>query len=113
MTLWKLVAALVGAVALALETVLVDGILSQQDAVVLVGAAAAAFGTWLVPNTPQLETAKSWVCSIVLGVGVLVPLAADGVGWADGLAAVIAVLTAAGVYRAPGPEAGPAVSAVP
>lgn len=101
MTVNKLVWALVGTVALGLQGALTDGSMSVEEWVTVVAAALAAFGTWLVPNTPALNTAKTWVNAVVLGAGVLVPLLAGGVTGQEVWTVVIAVLTAAGVYAVP------------
>lgn len=98
----KLIAAIVGTVALAVQTALADGGLSTEDFVVIGSAALAAFGTWLVPNTPVLATAKLWVSALVLAAGVAVPLIQDGVTTTEWMTILIALLTAAGVYVMPG-----------
>lgn len=99
----KLIWAVAGAVALAVKGALVDDGMSVEDYVVVGSAGLAAVGTWLVPNTSVLAAAKLWVNSIVLGAGVLVPLLAGGVTGEEWMTVLIAVLTAAGVYFAPGP----------
>jgi hypothetical protein len=78
-----------------------DDVMSLVDWVVTASAALAALGTWLVPNTTTLATAKLWVNALVMGAGVLVPVMADGVTRAEWVTVVIAVLTAAGVYLVP------------
>ncbi len=105
----KLIAAIVGTVALAVQTALADGGLSTEDFVVIGSAALAAFGTWLVPNTPVLATAKLWVSALVLAAGVAVPLIQDGVTTTEWMTILIALLTAAGVYVAPKPGTTPVV----
>jgi hypothetical protein len=101
MTVNKLIWALVGTVALGLQGALTDGSMSTEEWVTVGAAAFAALGTWLVPNTPTLAAAKTWVNALVLGAGVLVPLLAHGVTGQEVWTVVIAVLTAAGVYRLP------------
>jgi hypothetical protein len=93
----KLLLAIVGAVVLALQAAFTDGSMSTAEWVTVVAAALAAFGTWLMPNTDLLATAKTWVNALVLGAGVIVPLLADGLTQQEIWTAVIAVLTAAGV----------------
>lgn len=100
----KLLWAIVGTIALGLKAALADNAMSVEDWVTVVAAALAAFGTWLVPNTPVLATAKTWVNAVVLGAGVLVPLLPDGLSGQEWWTVVIAVLTAAGVYLLPGPQ---------
>jgi hypothetical protein len=101
MSVNKLLFALLGTVALGLQGALTDGSMSVEEYVTVGAAALAALGTWLVPNTPALNTAKTWVNAIVLGAGVLVPLLAGGVSGQEVWTVVIAVLTAAGVYAVP------------
>ncbi len=101
MTVNKLIAALVGALVFGLHRGLADDIMSAEDIVMTVSMVLAAVGTWLVPNTPALATAKLWVNALVVGAGVLVPLIAGGVSTQEGIDILIAVLTAAGVYVVP------------
>lgn len=100
----KLMWAILGTVAVAVQGALTDGGLSPQDYVVIAGMALAAFGTWLVPNTPQLAAAKTWVNAVVIGAGVLEVSLVGGVTQQEVWTIVIAVLTAAGVYVVPGPQ---------
>ena len=101
MSVNKLLFALLGTVALGLQGALTDGSMSVEEYVTVGAAALAALGTWVVPNTPALTTAKTWVNAVVLGAGVLVPLLAGGVSGQEVWTVVIAVLTAAGVYAVP------------
>lgn len=101
MTVNKLIAALVGALVFGLHTGLADDVMSLGDVVMTVSMVLAAVGTWLVPNTPTLATAKLWVSALVIGSGVLIPLLANGVTTQEWIDVVIAVLTAAGVYFVP------------
>lgn len=101
MTYSKLIAALVGALAFGLHGALADDVMSLDDWIKTGALVLAAVGTWLVPNTPVLATAKLWVNALVVGAGVLVPLLADGVTGQEWMQMVIAVLTAAGVYLVP------------
>jgi hypothetical protein len=97
----KLIWAIVGTIALGLQAALVDNTMSTGDWVTVIAAALAAIGTWLVPNTPLLATAKTWTNALVLGAGVLIPLLPDGLNQHEVVTLVIAVLTAAGVYVVP------------
>lgn len=97
----KLLWAVLGAVVLAVQTALADSTMSIEDWVTVATAAIAAFGTWIMPNTPELNTAKTWVNAMVLGSGVLVPLFQDGLTSTEVTSVIIAVLTAAGVYVIP------------
>lgn len=101
MTVNKLLFALAGTIALGLQGALTDGVMTAEEWVTVGAALLAAVGTWLVPNTPALNTAKTWVNALVLGAGVLVPLLAGGVSGHEVWTVVIAVLTAAGVYAVP------------
>lgn len=101
MTYSKLIAALVGALAFGLHGALADDFMSLDDWVKTGALVLAAVGTWLMPNTPVLATAKLWVNALVVGAGVLVPLLADGVSGQEWVQVLIAVLTAAGVYLVP------------
>lgn len=101
MTYSKLLWALLGTIALGLQTGLSDGVLSLEDGLLVGSAALAAFGTWLVPNTPVLVTAKLWVNAFVLGVGTLITVLPDGVTSQEWMTVAIALLTAAGVWAVP------------
>lgn len=95
----KLLVAILGAVVLAVQAGLQDNALSVSDWVTIGAAALAALGTWLIPNTPALVTAKLWVNALVLGAGVVLPLLQDGgLTPQEWLTVLIAVLTAGGVY---------------
>jgi hypothetical protein len=101
---YKLLWALGGTLAYGLQTSLSGG-LSGPEIAGLVAMLLTALGTWLIPNTPQLATAKTWVAALVVGAGVLGPGLADG--WqpdTDLWPVLIAVLTAAGVYVLPKPD---------
>jgi hypothetical protein len=101
MNYMKLLWAVAGAVALAVKGALADDGMSLEDYVTVGAAGLAALGTWLVPNTPALATAKTWVNALVLGSGVLVPLLLDGVTAQEWVTVLISVLTAVGVYALP------------
>lgn len=104
MTIKKLIVAVVGALAFGLQGALSDNHLSTVELIGLIAMFLTALGTWIVPNTTVLTTAKTWLAALVVGAGVLVPAIADG--WqfnTDFWPVVIGVLTAAGVYVAPGP----------
>jgi hypothetical protein len=103
MTIKKLIAAIVGAVAFGLQTALSDGHMSTEELIGFIAMLFTVVGTWIVPNTSVLAAAKTWLAALVVGAGVLVPALVDG--WqtnTDLWPIVIAVLTAAGVYVAPG-----------
>lgn len=101
MNYMKLVWALAGTVALGLQTGLSDGVLSLEDTLLVGSAGLAAVGTWLVPNTPVLATAKLWVNAFVLGSGTLITVLPDGVTGQEWMTVSISVLTAAGVWAMP------------
>ena len=103
MTIKKLLAAVVGAVAFGLQTALSDNLMTTAELIGFIAMLLTVVGTWIVPNTSVLQAAKTWLAALVVGSGVLVPAIADG--WqtnADLWPVVIAVLTAAGVYVLPG-----------
>lgn len=101
MTYNKLLWALLGTVLLGLQTSLSDGSLSLEDGLLVGSAALAAVGTWLVPNTPVLATAKLWVNAFVLGTGTLVTVLPDGVTGQEWVTVGIMVITSAGVWAVP------------
>jgi hypothetical protein len=110
MTIKKLLAAIVGAVAFGLQTALSDNNFSTEELIGFIAMILTVVGTWIVPNTSVLQAAKTWLASLVIGAGVLVPQIADG--WqtnADLWPVLIAVLTAAGVYVMPGAPLHPVV----
>jgi hypothetical protein len=96
----KLFFAIFGAVLFTVQGAMTDGI-DSGEWVTIVAAGLAAFGTWLMPNTPVLETAKTWVNAVVLGAGVLAPAVLDGLSSSDLVTFGLTVLTAAGVYLIP------------
>jgi hypothetical protein len=104
MTVNKLLWALLGTVALGLQGALTDSSMSVEEYVTVGAAALAAVGTWLVPNTSALATAKTWVNAFVLGAGAVIPLLPDGISSQEVWTIVIAVGTAAGVFLVPGPK---------
>lgn len=102
MTFNKLLWAVFMAIVLGLQRFLVDDVMSTVDWVELVSMLLAAVGTWLVPNTPALETAKTWVNALVVGAGVVLLQLADG--WqtnVDLWPIIISIAAAAGVYVMP------------
>ena len=101
MNYMKLVWALAGTVALGLQTGLTDGALSLEDMLLVGSAGLAAVGTWIMPNTSLLATAKLWVNAFVLGTGTLITVLPDGVTGQEWMTCLISVLTAAGVYAMP------------
>lgn len=101
MTYNKLLWALLGTIALGLQTGLADGSLSLEDGLLVGSAALAAVGTWLVPNTPVLATAKLWVNAFVLATGTLITVLPEGVTGQEWMTVAIALLTAAGVWAVP------------
>lgn len=99
MSIKKLWWALAGAVAVGLQEFLADNHMDSTETVTFVGLVLAAFGAWLLPNTPLLEAAKTWVHALVAGTAVLTPLLTGGVTVQEGITVAIAVMTTAGVYR--------------
>jgi hypothetical protein len=97
----KLLWALLGTGALAVQTALSDDHWTSRELIELVAALLAAFGTWLMPNTTLLRTAKTWINALLMGLAVLVTFLDGGVTGQEWMTIVLAVLTAAGVYAAP------------
>lgn len=93
----KLFVALAGVLVFGLQGALTDNTMTVAEWVILGGAVLGAVGTWLMPNTPALATAKTWVNALVLGAGVVVPLLPDGITQQEMWTVVIAIGTAAGV----------------
>lgn len=103
MTIKKLLAAVVGAVAFGLQTALSDNHMSTEELIGFIAMLMTVVGTWIIPNTSVLAAAKTWLAALVVGAGVLAPALVDG--WqtnVDLWPIVISVLTAAGVFVAPG-----------
>lgn len=101
MSVAKFVWALVGTVALALQTFLNDGTLSTVETLELVSLGIGTLLTYLVPNTPLLATAKTWVAAAGAGLTILIAALPDGISNTEIWQVVIAVLVAAGVYTIP------------
>lgn len=96
----KLLFGLVGAALVALQTGLSDGF-SLTEQIALGATLLGVLGAWLVPNTPALNTAKTWVVAVGTATALLATLAGDGLTGQDWLTALLLVLTTAGVYAVP------------
>lgn len=97
----KFLAALVGAIALAVAGALSDNHISVVEWIQIVIAVATAVQVWITANVPTLTWAKT-ATAVVLGVAnVLIGAIADGFTASDVAVLVVAALTAAGVYGAP------------
>jgi hypothetical protein len=110
MTIKKLLAAVVGAVAYGLQTALSDNVMTTAELIGFIAMLLTVVGTWIVPNTSVLQAAKTWLAALVVGSGVLIPALVDG--WqtnVDLWPVVISILTAAGVYVLPGAPLHPVV----
>lgn len=101
MNLNKLLWSLLGTVLLGIQTGLSDGGFSTMEQVALGSLVLGTVGTWLVPNTPALVTAKTWVNALSVGTALLATLVDGGLTGNEWLTAVILVLTTAGVYAVP------------
>lgn len=97
----KLLFALLGAVLVALQTALSDGDFTLTEQIALGATVFGGIGTWVVPNTPALRTAKTWVLAVGTATALLATLAGDGLTGQEWLTALILVLTTAGVYAVP------------
>ena len=97
----KLLFALVGTVLVGLQTALSNDGFSLAEQIALGATLLAAIGTWIVPNTPALNTAKTWVNAVGTGTALLATLAGDGLVGQEWLTALLLVLTTAGVYVVP------------
>lgn len=98
----KLLWAILGPVVLFLKDALSGGsTLSMPEAITVGALALGALGTWIIPNTPLLYTAKTWVNAVGAGSALLAILATDGLVGDDWLDALIVVLTTAGVLVIP------------
>lgn len=111
----KLLWAIVGVLVLGIKDALTDGGVSSIEMITIGGLVLGALGTWIVPNTPQLYTAKTWVNAVGAGTALLAILATDGIQGDDWLDMVICVLTTAGVLAIPNAKVLPmsSRSAVP
>jgi hypothetical protein len=96
----KLIFGLIGAALVALQTGLSDGF-SLTEQIALGATLLGVLGAWLVPNTPALNTAKTWVVAVGTATALLATLAGDGLTGQDWLTALLLVLTTAGVYAVP------------
>jgi hypothetical protein len=96
----KLIFGLIGAALVALQTGLSNGF-SLAEQVALGGTLLGVLGAWIVPNTPALNTAKTWVVAVGTGTALLATVAGDGLQGQEWLTALLLVLTTAGVYVVP------------
>jgi hypothetical protein len=107
----KLIWAILGPVILFLKDVLGSGNPFTLGEQITVGALVlGAIGTWIIPNTPALYTAKTWVNAVGAGTALLATLAGDGLVGDDWLDALIVVLTTAGVLVIPNAKVLPFTS---
>lgn len=101
----KLLWSILGTILLGIQTGLSDGDWSLVEQIALGGVALGTLGTWLIPNTPLLSTAKTWVNAFSVGTALLAVAADNGIDGQEWLTAVILVLTTAGVYAIPNKKA--------
>ena len=97
----KLLWSIVGTVVLGIQTGLSDGTFDLVEKIALGAVVLGTVGTWLIPNTPLLNTAKTWVNAISTGTALIATLADNGLTGQEWLTATILVLTTAGVYTIP------------
>lgn len=98
----KLLWAILGPIVLFLKDAVGTGNPFTLAEGITVGALAlGAFGTWIIPNTPVLTTAKTWVNAVASGTALLALLAGDGLVGDDWMDVLICVLTTAGVLVIP------------
>jgi hypothetical protein len=102
MSYLKLLWAVVGAVALTVQTGIAGDGWTTAEKIAVVAAALGVFGVWLIPNTEVLRTAKAWVNGLLAGLAILVVALDGGVDGAEWATVIIAVLTTAGVAGLPG-----------
>lgn len=101
MNFTKLIWSILGTVALTLKTGLSDGGFDLTEQIALGALVLGTIGTWLIPNTPVLNAAKTWVNALSTGTALLATLVSGGLTGSEWLDVVILVLTTAGVYTFP------------
>lgn len=106
----KFVAALIGAVAMALVSVLTDGRVTSEEWVQVAIAAVTALSVWVAANVPSMPAAKSVVAALLAVLNLLVAYITNGVSAQEWANLVVAALTAAGVYVVPNGLAPPAAT---
>lgn len=102
MTALKAFAAVVATVLVAIQTAILDGVLSPQDVVVIVSSAVTALGVYIVPNTPLGKASKFVVAA--LGAALMAGQTAISDGTIIGgewITIVLVFLGALGVYAVP------------
>lgn len=98
----KLLWAILGPIVLFLKDAIGTGNPFTLPEQITVGALAlGALGTWIIPNTPVLTTAKTWVNAVAAGTALLALLAGDGLVGDDWMDVLICILTTAGVLVIP------------
>jgi hypothetical protein len=106
----KALAALFGAVVVTLAASLTDDVLTNAELAQVAVVALGAFGTYLVPNAPGYQTAKTFVSAALAGLGLLAGWLAAGqeITSSMWLNFALAVGTALGVFIVPNdPEPSP------
>jgi len=101
MNINKLLWSLLGTILLGVQTGLSDGDFSLVERIAVGAVLFSTVGTWLVPNTPILNAAKTWVNAIGTATALLATVADNGLTGNEWLTAAILVLTTAGVYVVP------------
>jgi hypothetical protein len=101
MNIAKLLWSILGTGLFFLQTSLSDNDFSPFEQVSLGSLVLGTIATWLVPNTPALTTAKTWVNAASVGTALLATLLGGGLTGQEWMSVLILVLTTAGVYTIP------------
>jgi hypothetical protein len=98
----KLIAALLGTGALALQTALSDGHMTAPEVVGVCVMLLGALAVYRADNSnPAWDTAKTWIHAVAAGAVVLQTAIVGGMTGQEWATIVIAILTTAGVWAVP------------
>jgi hypothetical protein len=101
MSVNKLFMALAGTLVFALKGYFDDGQLTLTEWLQLIVLGLGVLYTWLIPNTPLLATAKTWVYGLTAGIALLITSLPDGVSGTEWFDILIVVGTTVGIFTVP------------
>lgn len=105
-TYGKLVAAVVAAVLIALNSAVLDGHVDAAGVLTMAIAGVTALSVWLVPNLREAPAIKTTIAVILSALNAAAMLIVDGWSTSDTVNVILAALGVLGVLSAPAESAG-------